>query len=321
MGKKIRKRDILFKALALLVAIGLWVYVSYVESPEIEVWFSGIPITYANGEALSGLNLIRDTESETETVSIKVRGSRGKLFSLSSHDIIAKVDLSGINTAAAYSLPVLISFPVDGFTVVDKKPYNVPVTVEPAITKELPVYTEVVGTPAESCSVTDTEPSVTTVNVTGAASVMGNVQSLIATVNIDGLAEEKSLPADVKIRLVDGTFLEDNTKVEFSDSLISVLIKMNKSVQIPINVNIEKRGGISVKNIKATPGEIEVSGNISIISQLEYIETEPVIINGTSDTETAIAALKIPEGVTTAGKVKTVSVEIELEKEETEGNE
>ena len=76
MDKKIRKRDILLKALALLVSIGLWVYVSYVEIPEIEVKYYNIPITYANEDSLKAANLIRDDSGETPTVTVKVRGKR-----------------------------------------------------------------------------------------------------------------------------------------------------------------------------------------------------------------------------------------------------
>ena len=312
MGKKIRKRDILFRAVSLLVAIGLWVYVSYVESPEIEVWFSGIPVTYANGDALSALNLIRDTENETETVSIKVKGSRGKLFSLSSHDISAKVDLAGISAASHYSLPVQISFPVDGFTVVDKKPYNIPVTVETALTKELPVYADVSGTPDESCAVTKMTPSVKTVKVTGAASLMSSVSSCVAAVNVDGLAEEKELAAELKIRFADGTFLEDNSKVSFPDETVSVLVEMNKTVSLPVHANIEEKEGVAVKNVQVTPGEVEVSGDYKAVAKCPYIETEPIQIEGTTGTETKIAPLKIPEGISLTGKLKTVSVEAEL---------
>ena len=322
MDKKIRKRDIVLKALALLVAIGLWVYVSYVESPEIEVKYYNIPLTYKNEDSLAAAQLIRDTDNETQTITIKVRGKRSKLFSLSGHDITAKVDLSGITYAATHSLPVTVTFPVDGFTVVDKKPYTIPVKIERAVTKDLPVSIDVVGEPDSSCEVTNQTLPAETVKVTGPESVMNKAKSCVATVNIDGLAEEKAVPAEIKIELADGTFLKDDSKISFPDGEVTVLVEMKKTVEIPIKPTIDNIASVSIKNTTVTPDKIEVSGDYKDISKMGgFIGTEKIILDGGSGTRTFDVYLDIPEGIEVTDKNTIVTVELEIENKGSEGDE
>ena len=316
MDKKIRKRDILIKALALLVAVGLWVYVSYVEIPEIEVKYYNIPITYKNDDSLKASQLIRDTDSETQTVTIKVKGKRSKIFSLSSHDITAKVDLSGLSYASTYTLPVTITFPVDGFTVVDKKPYSVPVKIEKAIVKELPVFVEVTGTVDSSCKLAKKMLSADTIKVSGPESVIDNVQSCIAAVNVDGLSEDRELPAELKFNMEDGSVLSDKSKILY-DGQITVLAELYKTIKIQIQPTIENTSALSIKNTKVTPNEVEIAGTYKDIAKLNgVLGTEKIILDDSAGTKNYEVELDIPEGIRVVGNEKTAEVEIELEKEE-----
>ena len=120
MVEKIKKPDFLLRVLSVFLAVLMWLYVSYAENPEMEIWFHGVTLTYINSEGLRDKNLIQVSSSSPETISLKVRGSRKALLSLSAHDISATVDLSGIYAPSQYSLPVTVGFPIDVLSVVDK---------------------------------------------------------------------------------------------------------------------------------------------------------------------------------------------------------
>ncbi|MBO4898245.1 MAG: hypothetical protein J5590_08115 [Clostridia bacterium] len=318
MDKKIRKRDILLKALALLVSIGLWVYVSYVEIPEIEVKYYNIPITYVNEDSLEAAQLIRDTDGEVQNVTVKVRGKRSKIFSLSNHDITAKVDLSGISYASTYTLPITVTFLADGFTAVDKKPYTVPVKTERAIVKELPVSLEVSGEADSSCKITKKTLSAETVKVRGPESIIENAKSCMASVNIDGLSEEKKLGAELSLKLDDGTVIKDNPKVTFPGEAVTVFIEMDKTVKITVQPTIENPDALTVGDVKVNPGEIEIKGSYKDISKLGgSIGTEKIYIEGLAGKREFNVSLNIPEGIKVLGDNTKVTVELEIKEDET----
>ena len=107
------KNDRINMILALLIAIGLWVYVVGVENPEKDIQIKDVPITFINEETLeeNGLTMLSVSDS---FVDVQVTGVRSDLKNVDKSDIKITADLEGYNEGehvamvlAATAMPML----------------------------------------------------------------------------------------------------------------------------------------------------------------------------------------------------------------------
>ncbi|MBQ7718197.1 MAG: hypothetical protein IJT38_02765 [Clostridia bacterium] len=301
MVQKLKNNDFLFKLLSLAIAIGVWFYVAYVENPDIEVWFNGVTVVYEGDDALAEKGLVRITDDEASTISVKVKGSRNALFALSSHDITAVADLSGITNDSAHSLAVSIKFPSQGLKAVDRNPYNISVKTEKLLTEEKPVELEYEGSAADNVSVESSSLSVTKVTVSGPESIVKNIASCVARLDISKITANRKIPVKLQLKLADGT-VTDNHDVVLSDTYTDVTLTVLNTKTVPVKANITNLGDFNIKEIQVSPDKVKVTGTKDALEDLSEVSTEPFeIINSQSKYS---AQLVIPKNITTQSEAK-----------------
>lgn len=315
MAKKIMERDFIYKALSVLFAIVFWLFVTYTENPEKELWFGDIPITFINENSLSEQQLCR-IKKEAETVAVKVKGSRKALVSLSSADIVATVDLSTIKFAKTYTLPVTIKFPVDGLTVIDKKPLNVKVAVEDIIKKDFPLEIKTQGAMASSAEIAACSADIATVTVSGGRSIVDEIKGVVVRPNVTALAEDKKITSEIEVVAKDGTILK-NAPVELSKVFAEVDIKVNITRKIPINVVFGSGISDMIEECHVTPSIIEIAGRYSDVKDITVVNTNPIVVYGEGE-ETVTVLLQMPEKVENVNNTTEVTVKIKFKKGNTD---
>ena len=302
MFKKI-KRDSILKILSLLIAVGLWFYVAYAENPEIEMWYDGVQISYTGDDHFPSKSIVMAKSAEPDTVSLKIRGNRQALLALSAKDIRASVDLSSIGAAASYNLPINVSFPVDGITVAEKKPYTVSVTAEDIISRDFDVDVNIFGAPSEGHTVGEYTSSVEKVTVSGPRSEMEKAEKCAVNANVDGISAKFSNPLPIELFANDGGKIE-SPLLSFSNTYATVTINLNsvKKVKVsPVFADGEP------KNFKVTPQEVTLSGTAEDVDKISEIKTETVHL---TDNREYTASLIIPSGVQCEDDTKKVKIEV-----------
>lgn len=306
MVKKLKNNDFLFKILSLAIAIGLWFYVAYAENPDIEVWFQGVSVVYEGDDVLAENGLVRMKDDEIKNISLKVKGSRSALFALSSHDISATVDLGGITTDSAHSLTVSVKFPVQGLEVVDRKPYNIPVTTEKIVEAEKNVELEYLGVLQDDVSIEGSKLSVEKVTISGPESVVESVVSCVAQLDISDTTVTKTVPVKLRLKLADGT-VTDNPDVKFSNTHTVVELNVNTTKTVPVKADITNADEFDIKEIKISPVDVKLTGTSIALNGITEIMTEPFKLD---DSELSCTKnLTLPEGVDNAS---ATSVDIEI---------
>ena len=131
--KKIFVENKALKFFSLLLAISLWFFV--MGEREAEFSFSEVPLVLLNKSD----DLIITTQT-ADSVSLRVRGSRGILATLSSSSIKAMINLEGVRagTTTFRNLVDKVKLP-NGVKVTAISPADLSVTVEPLVTKIVPV--------------------------------------------------------------------------------------------------------------------------------------------------------------------------------------
>ena len=279
--------------IALLAAIALWVYVAGETNPETKKTFRSIPIKYQNSQTLTDNNLALMSYSDTE-LSITVTGRRSEIGKITENDITATVDL-----AKAYAGPNTLSIDVttpDGVEISRQSIRDVQVEVEKLISARKEIRVSYLGEFSDDSEPTTVSTDPDAITVSGAESLVEDVEYVRATVEGGALGDEEMVTTS-KLVAVDqsGKEVENVTLSQKTATIVSVLY-ITKSV--PLNLTIT---GESDEDFERTyedpPSMITVKGPITALGETEQIEAYSIDISGLEE-DTAIPIEPIlPEGV------------------------
>ena len=105
-----QKHKILSFLLALVVAIGLWVYAVTVVNPDDSKTISDVKVSFIGTSELSSKKLML-TGGEDQRITVEVSGRRSDLKELSSTSLEVVADLSNIDAAGDYEVSWILDPP------------------------------------------------------------------------------------------------------------------------------------------------------------------------------------------------------------------
>lgn len=324
MAKKILDSKLLYALLAIVIAIGLWVYVIIVDNPAGTEKFSGIPVTFLNEDVLEE-NGLMISSGRDQTVTLTVSGSRNALANLAQakDSITVTVDVGRITTPGEQRMGYDYNLPSSLFSnlqVMDKSPGNIDFTVSRYIKKEIKVKGEFKGKLAEGYLLDGFTILPGTIEIYGIESEVNQVEYALVTVggeNVDATVE-----GDMGFTLIgfQGEELK-NLDVQCSTETVSVIMPVLQTADVPLAVKLIPGGGVTSENInenkyvttKIEPEFITVSGAEEDLESLNEIllgeiDLSNVIGSGTFEFEIPLdSTLENISGVTKATVTVTVS--------------
>ncbi len=299
--KKWFLKNIDIKLLSLFLAIILWLYIAGGENPMVEN-FIDISITQTNlGEDL----VIKEFPAN---VSVGIRGPKNIINNISSHQINGIVSFSEISKEGLYKLKVEVT-PPKSTQITRIIPSEIKVEVEKVLTKEIEVEYSLIGVPEKGYSLTD-EPQFnpSMVKIIGAQSVLENIKQIICAIDISGIKEDLSKKINVKAIDVNG---DEVKEVKIEPDIVEVSISLTRGYpekQLTVKPKIigKPAPGYYISEILSNPDEIKIFGNYSKISNIEFLETIPIDVNGITKT----LSVKVPPAL--EEELNIVDGEIEL---------
>ena len=169
MREFLKKYDILGWTMSIAAALFLWMYVITMENPEMTV-VKSVPLEVSGTEQLkeAGFTLLNDINS---TITLQLRGRRDDIANLNKDiedKIHAELNLGSIGSAGEYKLGYTVSVNAEGVTVAQKTPSQINVVVDEVISKTISVEVFYSGDMPAGYSISQSELSVTEIQVTGA---------------------------------------------------------------------------------------------------------------------------------------------------------
>ena len=314
------KSKLLSALLSLAIAFGLWFYVVTVVSTESTESISGIPVVL-EGEAVleeRGLMIVSD---KNVTASLKLTGSRSDHKKINKSNITLKVDLTKIYEPGthylSYNNP---SFPGDvangAFTVEERYPETIALTVEKRLYKEVPVEISYSGAVPEGflADMGNAVLDYSYVNVNGPASVVELIDKARIDVNLEDMTE--SISGNYRYTLCD---LEGNpVDVEMVTTDVAEIhldVKIQRFEEIKLLVNAVYGGGATENNtkIEIKPASIRVSGSEALLADLTTeIVLGTVNLADIPESTQLSFTIKLPEGVTNLSGVTEATVDVKF---------
>lgn len=305
--------------LALLFAIGLWVFVVTVEQPESESTYYDIPVVYQNEDVLAerGLMIV----SERPTVTLKLKSTRTNLRNLNEANINILVNLANVRDAKTYSLNYSLSYPgtvpEGDVSVVSASTEQISLKVERRITKQVEVMPVYNGSVPEGMIAhkEEAELDYQFIEVSGPESVMQNLTQAVIYVDLEGqtqtiAGEYPYTLCDAEGNPVDASLL--TTSVEN----VNLMVKIQQVKEIELRVKVIAGGGATeqTSTITIDPQTIRVSGPEALLADLEYLEIGTIDLSTMTQAEIQIFPIQLPEGITNETGLTSATVTVEFPK-------
>ena len=301
-------KNIDIKLLSLFLAIILWLYIASGENPIVEN-FIDVSLIQNN---LSEDLVIKEFPIN---VSMGIKGPKNIINNISSHQIIGTVNFSEINTEGLYKLKVEVVAP-KGTQITRIIPPEIKVEVEKVLTKEIEVEYSLIGVPEKGYSLTD-EPQFnpSKVKIIGAQSVLENTKQIICAIDISGIKEDLSRKLTVKAVDINGNEIKE---IKIEPDIVEVSISLTRGYpekQLTVKPKIigKPAPGYYISEILSDPDDIKIFGNYPKITDIEFLETIAIDVNGITKTLSVKVPPVLEEGLNIAeGEVELIEVTIQV---------
>lgn len=312
MGNKAKKKEILIKAICILLSFGLWLYVNNIENPKREIVVANIPVEIVGSQILSQYGLALAPNQDI-TVSLKVEGPSSQIYKINKSQFKLFADLGAYGlTAGENNIPVEIASAPNGVVIQNNYPL-VKIKLEALEKKTMPIYSEINVKNSAGTYVKKVNISPATAVVEGPESLVNEVTKLVIREQVDNVnsAEVLNLPIialNSANQVVNG--------VTINPATANALINVEKGTTVPIKVETtgELPNGISLKSIIPSVPSIEIVTNQKGVAPITSISTEPINLSNITGSTDIPVKLKLPAGVINLSGSNTINVRINVNK-------
>ena len=297
--------------LALVLAIAIWTNASQAQDP-VQTRFLEVPLEFVG--LPSGAVMV-DADPRQQ-VQIRLEGPDSVLQALTPEDFAATADLSDVPSGETVSVEIVVTGSRPGATISFITPEAIDVLLEQQVTRDVPVELDPRGAVARGHNQGEPLLDPPTIRVSGPESLVSELDFALVTVFLNTTAEtlvETSQPIfydrSGRVASVTGlTLSRDEVTVTvpveeaagFADKLVTVVWTG------------EPAPGYRLLSVTANPPSVLVEGRPALVNLLSSVRTEPIDINGLTQTWEQAAVLDLAEGVTVdPEQIVTVTIEIE----------
>lgn len=228
-----------FKVISVVIACIIWVVVAMNMKTDIPREIKEVPVTMDNQTSFitrMGLTIIGD---ESLFVDVTIEGQRPVVGSIKPEDIAVSVDLSSVNGAGNFSLP-LVAENVSGkdFAISSISPSTVNLKFDRMVTKKFNVDVKMEGlvVPEEGYLMEEAVVSPTQVSVTGPDTDIAKIAKCVVSVDHEGsLTKTTAFTSDIVLLDKDGNKIE-TSGLTMDVKQAEVTVPILKTVDLPVKV-------------------------------------------------------------------------------------
>ncbi|MBQ2890568.1 MAG: hypothetical protein IJE44_02850 [Clostridia bacterium] len=229
--KKFFEKDSVLKIASFLIALLIWLYVVYIEDPEITRKIDDIPVSYKVTELPDSLAMV---DYNIKTIDIKIKGERSELIAFDKEDISAFLDLSVVSESGKYdNIKIDVSTSNKNIEIVERSDKKSQVQIDTVVSSFVDVSAEIIKDAPKGYSVSE-KPILflDSVRVSGAKTYVDMVESAYVAINCEELTESKTVSSKVVLvdkngkDIVNGHIAYKNLTV--SDEEISAYVTISK---------------------------------------------------------------------------------------------
>ncbi len=300
------KQKTKLQVLAILLAIGLWVWVSLENNP-LQEKVIYLPVEIEN------LDKSYMLLAAPEQVKVRISGKKDLITEVTSQEFQASVNLAD-GRAGSNKRTVNIEGP-EGIQIVSISPELTNVSLDLIDEVQLPVAVKVNNKLPQGYRIVDTVVRPAEVLIKGASSLLADIAEVVVEATVsEGVDFQQNLP--LSIRDKDGNYIQELFKLEQATVDVFIPIaKIDGTKEVAVNPLLlgKQAPGYEIVSISVEPAAVLISGDMQELLEINDVYTETINISNAKENivqEVNLAAL--------AGNVFTkpasVYVSIEIKK-------
>ena len=326
MANKILKtlvNNIGYKILAVVFAFILWLVVYNIDDPNKTVRFT-TNVMLENESAITYMSKCYEVLNGTNTITFSVTAKRSVINKLEDTDFIATADMNRMimnsdNKSAKVPIEVISRRSNSSLKYNGKNQY-LEISLDDLVSRRFMINADTTGQVADGYAlgeVTVTNPNV--LNVTGPATIVDKIDSVVATIDVEGMSMNLSDNVLPVFYDADGNEI-DTTRLKYNNTTVTIAAKILRVKEIPLSFTTTgtPSGDYRVVEITSDPENIRIKGASSVLNPIMSlaIPAEVLNVSGARDdlTTTIDITEYLPDGVElvdAADATVTVTVRIE----------
>ncbi len=295
---------------AMLLSVAVWIAAVTAADPDEQRVF-GRPVEIEIVGQDPGLVILGDIPKEVE-VTLRAPLSVWDRLEGQEKPIRAVVDLSGMS-AGEHPIRVQVQVSENPARVVSVSPTNFTITLEPLASRVFHVGLTLNGQPATGYQAGNPALEPLEVLVSGAESLVEQVERARVIVNLTGTRESINQELDVQIYSANNQILK-GLSVNPSTVLVTIPVAQQggyRDVAVKVLVQGQVANGYLLTDLSVFPPIVTVySTDPLLVNALPgIVETQPLELRGASEDISTRLALELPDGVSVVGE-QSVQVDV-----------
>lgn len=328
--KKYLENNLALKIIAVIFAMGLWLFVNNVDDPVITARYS-VKVAVKNENYIYDDGKTYQIEEDARTVTVLIKGRESIVQNRTDLEVVA--DLTEIQDKESTSTYVPVTFQeVSGITLEDVEifPKVIPIRIEDSDQKEFVVDVRTENDVDDDYEIGEKTSDPEIVTIQGPKSIIEKINTVVARVQLNGETSDTVIPTKLEIIDKNKEALTDDLEyLNFdigNDRIVNVSLKLWKKrdgVKLEASYSGEPAQGYVVSRVTVTPQTISVAGSDEALQELEErgntieIPSELINVQGlTKDYQTRIELssllLKEDELMQASDENQTIQVQVSI---------
>ena len=288
-GKKVMNNFGL-KLLAVFFSIILWIVVVNIDDPSQTRPYT-TSVSLENKSYITSMNKWADYLDGNNTITFYVQAKRSIQEKLSNSNFSATADAQKIEydeLTGTYRVPVSVSVNRNSSDIsITSKQLYLELELEDSASKQFPIKTNAAGTVASGCALGNVEiTDANVLKVFGPASVVNQINTVVATISVDGMSEDITDRVAPVCYDAEGNVV-DTTKLTMSVSTVNISAQIlnTKDIELEFKTTGTPADGYLVGDITYRPQTVRIKGeaaNLNTVNKITVPE-EVLDVTGASD--------------------------------------
>ena len=309
---------------AIVVSLGLWVYVVTVENPEGSTTIYNVPVTFSGQDLLrEDYDLLITDSNIANGVELSFTGKRSVLNKLQENkaELLVTINVTYLRSAQTYSLSYDMtdltlpsSVSAQDLVLNTKDPSAVSITLENQIKKTFPIVIQQNVRLQEGYMSDRLTQNYTEVVVEGPEKIIDQISKAQAVLERENVGQ--TITATLPLTLLD----ENNNAVDASSltcsiTEVEVTLPVLMYKDVPLEVPLIEGGGATKDDVvlDIKPETIRLSGEPAVLESITSIKLSNVDLSSLmTNNQTVTRTIVIPEGCTNISGEQEATVNIQI---------
>lgn len=286
-GKMIMN-NIGLKLLALIFSVALWMVVVNIDDPAVRKSMT-VSVSMKNQEYITDMGKYLDVLNESNTVTFFYTTKRSVWNGISSSDFSATADMTKIEAKSngSYRVPVTVTATRNANQItIESNQLYLEVALEDLGKQQFQIKANTSGTVADGCALGTVEVvNTNVVQVSGPVSVVSAIDSVIATINVDGMSTDITDNVVPVFYDANGEVI-DTTKLEKSVDTVRISAQILNTKEVPLELSTTGTlpEGYRLVSVSCNPATVRVKGEAAILNTLDKITIPAEVLDLTGAT-------------------------------------